>query len=211
MLAFAILIKPYLIWLLLNIGRPSKEISSKLLSRNISNNININYTYYTYITYKLYIYPKGQDWTYITKWKVLLNLLYYFWVICLRIERLPIRLSVVLKAMCPSGIRAVVIILPMQNFWWMVLHVAANETEGGTNGVELSTELLLVTSGLLEVSFKHKIHETCPLSCMYSGVGSFAICYFTIYKSFRVYKNTYCSCHDLQWQFGNDEDRISMS
>lgn len=74
----------------------------------------------------------------------------------------------------------------------MVLHVAANETEEGTNGVELSTELLLVTSGLLEVSFKHKIHETCPLSCMYSGVGSFAICYFTIYKSFRVYKNTYC-------------------
>lgn len=93
----------------------------------------------------------------------------------------------------------------------MVLHVAANETEGGTNGVELSTELLLVTSGFLEVSFKHKIHETCPLSCMYSGVGSFAICYFTIYKNFRVYKNTYCSCHDLQWQFGNDEDRISVS
>lgn len=73
-LAFAVLIKPYLIWLLLNVGRPSKEIS-KLLSRNISNNTNINYTYYTYIKYKLYIYPEGQDWTYITKWKVLFNLL----------------------------------------------------------------------------------------------------------------------------------------
>lgn len=54
-LAFAILIKPYLVWLLLKEGNPSKEIS-ELVSWNISNNIKINYAYYTYTKHKIYIY-----------------------------------------------------------------------------------------------------------------------------------------------------------
>lgn len=61
-LALAILIKPHLIWLLLKAGSPVKEISSELLSR-ISNNININYTYYTYIKYNLYIYNINYTYT----------------------------------------------------------------------------------------------------------------------------------------------------